>query len=239
MRLGKSGYGFGAMPQRDDTNNLLADVDPSSQAEELSYFIGENIDCWDIQQRGEFASFMVDLPGRQGVRGFLKHLKGGGIIADTACPLQMILAIGGTRAALATLECARYPYHVVTSADDIGAVGCSGETVAEKTAFLEGLREMTHEALVADSLLYHAQQERSRLPLYFVRAETDGSHSASELARGRAIENVMVCAKNAMSADRNLGKHVAVGIPHGTPIWSSANSCHRINQCSSRSFDKK
>jgi hypothetical protein len=30
MRLGKSGHGFGAMPQRDDTNNLLADVDPSS-----------------------------------------------------------------------------------------------------------------------------------------------------------------------------------------------------------------
>ncbi|MDO7656037.1 MAG: hypothetical protein MUQ64_09885 [Paracoccaceae bacterium] len=48
MRLGKSGHGFGAMPQRDDTNNFLGDVDPSSQAEELSYFIGENIDCWDI-----------------------------------------------------------------------------------------------------------------------------------------------------------------------------------------------
>jgi hypothetical protein len=110
MRLGKSGHGFGTMPQRDDTNNLLADVDPSSQAEELSYFIGENIDCWDIQQRGEFASFMADLPGRQAVRGFLKHLKGGGIIADTAGPLQVILAIGGTRAALATVECDRYPY---------------------------------------------------------------------------------------------------------------------------------
>ena len=64
--------------------------------------------------------------------------------------------------------------------------------------------------MVADSLLYHAQQERRRLPLYFARAETDGSHSASELARGRAIENVMVCAKNAMSAARNLGKHVAL-----------------------------
>jgi len=51
MRLGKSGHGFGTMQQRDDTNNLLGDVDPSSQAEELSYFIGENIDCWDIQQR--------------------------------------------------------------------------------------------------------------------------------------------------------------------------------------------
>ena len=42
--------------------------------------------------------------------------------------------------------------------------------------------------LVADSLLYHAQQERGYLPLYFVRAETDGSRSASELASGRALK---------------------------------------------------
>ena len=76
MRLGKSGHGFGTMPQRDDTNNLLADVDPSSQAEELSYFIGENIDCWDIQQRGEFASFMADLPGRQGRAGIFETPEG-------------------------------------------------------------------------------------------------------------------------------------------------------------------
>ncbi|MDB2501529.1 hypothetical protein N9X03_03475 [Planktomarina temperata] len=54
MRLGKSGHGFGAMQQRDDTNNFLGDVDPSSQAEELSYFIGENIDCWGIRDHGHF-----------------------------------------------------------------------------------------------------------------------------------------------------------------------------------------
>ena len=42
--------------------------------------------------------------------------------------------------------------------------------------------------LVADSLLYHAQQERGCLPLYFVRAETDGSRSASELASGWALK---------------------------------------------------
>jgi hypothetical protein len=42
--------------------------------------------------------------------------------------------------------------------------------------------------LVADSLSYHAQQERSCLPLYFVRAETDGSRSASELASGLALK---------------------------------------------------
>ena len=64
--------------------------------------------------------------------------------------------------------------------------------------------------LVADSLSYHAQQERSCLPLYFVRAETDGSRSASELVSGRTIENFMVCATNAMSAVRSLGKRTAL-----------------------------
>ena len=88
----------------------MRDVEPSSQAEELSYFIGENIDCWAVQLRREFASFMANLPGLQDVRGFLKHLKGGGIIAATAGLIQMILAIVGTRAALASFECARYPY---------------------------------------------------------------------------------------------------------------------------------
>jgi hypothetical protein len=122
----------------------------------------------------------------------------------------VILAIGGTRAALASSECARYPYHVVAPADDIGAVGCCGESVAEKTDFSEGLREMSHDALVADSPLYHAQQERGRLPIYFVRAETDGSRSASELVSGRTIENFMVCATNAMSAARSLGKRIAL-----------------------------
>ena len=152
MRLGKFGQSHGDMLRRDDSHDFLEDGDPASQADHLIDCIGENIDCWDVRQRNEFASFMADLPGRQGVRGFLKHLKGGGIIADTAGPLRLILAIGGTRAALASSECAGYPYHVVTAADDIGAVGCSGETVAEKTAFLEGLREMSHEELVADSL---------------------------------------------------------------------------------------
>ena len=109
-RLGKLGHSFGHMHQHGDPQNSLGDGDPSSQAEELSYVNGENIDCWAVQQRREFASFMANLPGLQGVRGFLKHLKGGGIIADTAGPIQMILAIGGTRAALATVECDRYPY---------------------------------------------------------------------------------------------------------------------------------
>ena len=210
MRLGKFGQSHGDMLRRDESHDFLEDGDPPSQADHLIDCIGENIDCWDVRQRREFASFMADLPGRQGVRGFLKHLKGGGIIADTAGPLRLILAIGGTRAALASSECASYPYHVVTAADDIGAVGCSGETVAEKTAFLEGLREMSHEALVADSLLYHAQQERNSLSLYFVRAETDGSRSASELASGGAFVNLMICAENAMSAAKSLCKRIAL-----------------------------
>jgi hypothetical protein len=57
-RLGKLGHSFGHMHRHGDPQNSLGDGDPSSQAEELSYVIGENIDCWAVQQRREFASFM-------------------------------------------------------------------------------------------------------------------------------------------------------------------------------------
>ena len=50
-RLGKLGHSFGHMHRHGDPQNSLGDGDPSSQAEELSYVIGENIDCWAIQQR--------------------------------------------------------------------------------------------------------------------------------------------------------------------------------------------
>ena len=124
MRLGKLGDSFGDRHHAWDANKALDDVDSLSKVEALSDHTGENIDCCDLRQRSEFVSFLADLSGRQGVRGFLKHLQGGGIIADTAGPLQVIWTIGGTRAALASSECARYPYNGVAPADDIRAVGC-------------------------------------------------------------------------------------------------------------------
>jgi len=60
-RLGKLGHSFGQMHRHGDPQNSLGDGDPSSLAEELSYVIGENIDCWAVQQRREFASFMANL----------------------------------------------------------------------------------------------------------------------------------------------------------------------------------
>ena len=104
MRLGKLGDSSGDRLHGWDANKALDDADSLSKVEELSDLIGENIDCWDLRQRSAFVSFTADLSGRQGVRGFLKHLQGGGILADTAGPLQVILAIGGTRAALASIE---------------------------------------------------------------------------------------------------------------------------------------
>jgi hypothetical protein len=87
MRHGKLGDSFGDRHHALDANKALDDVDSLSKVEELSDLTGENIDCWDLRQSSEFVSFMEDLSGRQGVWGFLKHLQGGGIIADTAGPL--------------------------------------------------------------------------------------------------------------------------------------------------------
>ena len=72
MRLGKLGDSFGDRHHAWDANKALDDVDSLSKVEELSDLTGKDIDCWDLQQRSEFVSFMEDLSGRQGVRGFFK-----------------------------------------------------------------------------------------------------------------------------------------------------------------------
>ena len=94
MRLGKFGQSHGDMLRRDDSHDFLEDGDPASQADHLIDCIGENIDCWDVRQRNEFASFMADLPGRQGVRGFLKHLKGGGNSRTNFSPSAHHITLG-------------------------------------------------------------------------------------------------------------------------------------------------
>lgn len=207
LRLGALGFtpGVSTPAGSADTTSYTAPSRPVTQ-EDLDRLVGEDLDCWDINRRDDFVSFMADLPGRQGPRGFLKHYAGGDIHADTAGALNAIFAIGGPRAALASQEKPEYPFHIMAPADDIGAVGHDGVGLAEKTPYLENLREMTHEALVAQALLYHAQETNGRLPLYIVRAETDGSTTARELAKGSALENLLICSENAKNAATILGK---------------------------------
>lgn len=179
---------------------------PAAEAVELP----DGIDAWDARLQGEWVTFTARLPGKQGVRGFRQHVDGGDIIAESNGPVLGILGIGGARAALATRQGADYPQHIVAPADDIGAVGRAGIEVASSQDRLEHLREMTHEALCAQAILDWRMEDFGPLPLFVTRVETDASVTSADLAKGRAVENLLIAAKNLRAAAELIGKRAKV-----------------------------
>lgn len=166
----------------------------------------EGIDAWDLRVDGEWLHFTAHLPGRQGVRGFRRLEAGGAIMADAPGPLFGILGIGGPRAALGTGRKGDFPHHVLAPADDIGAVGHAGVEPAAQTDMLEHLREMTHEALVAETLLGWQMDKYQAMPLFMARVETDSSATSADLAEGMAFDSLIAAAANLALAAKRLGK---------------------------------
>lgn len=166
----------------------------------------EGIDAWDLRVDGDWLIFSAHLPGKQGVRTFRRAVEGGEIIADTPGPLIGILGIGGARAAHARDGAADFPQHVLAPADDIGAVGHAGVDRGTSTGALEHLREMTHEALVADTFLSWQMEKHAPLPLFLTRVETDTSATTAALASGPAFENLLIGVDNLKRAAAALGK---------------------------------
>jgi hypothetical protein len=128
------------------------------------------------------------------------------VVADAPGPVVGILGIGGPRAALANAERAAYPFHILAPADDIDAVGHAGVERAAVTDLLAHLREMTHEALMAEVCLDWQLEKHAGLPLFVTRVETDSSPSAAALADGMAVENLLRAAANLKLAAARLGK---------------------------------
>ena len=166
----------------------------------------EGIDAWHVRQEGEWLYFDAHLPGDQGVRGFRRLVEGGAILGDAPGPLYGILAIGGPRAAIATREGARYPQHILAPADDIGAVGHAGIEDARQIDTLEHLREVTHEALVAETFIRWQMEKHAAFPLFMTRAETDESATSAALAKGKAFDNLIAAANNLALAAKRMGK---------------------------------
>lgn len=166
----------------------------------------EGVDAWDVRQEGEWLFFSANLPGEQGVRGFRRLVEGGDIVGDAPGPLFGILGIGGPRAAIATRETSKYPQHVLAPADDIGAVGHAGVEDAKQIDTLEHLREVTHEALVAETFIRWQMEKFEAFPLFVTRIETDSSATAADLAKGKAFDNLIAAASNLALAAKRLGK---------------------------------
>lgn len=191
----------------------------------------DEVDAWDLRADGDWLRFTASLPGRQGARGFRRHRSGGAILADARGPLNVLLGIGGARAALGlTDEASHYPHHILSPADDIGAVGHAGIEVAAATEALEPVRDKTHEVLVAERLLDRRLADGLALPLIAVRVETDESHDARALAQGRAVANLDQAAKNLVRAAARLGTHaklLAVTLDYALEDQSGDRAAYR------------
>ncbi|MCU4653698.1 hypothetical protein N8I71_12710 [Roseibacterium sp. SDUM158016] len=170
----------------------------------------DGVDAWDIRAEGDWLRFSARMPGRQGARGFCRHRDGGTILGDGPAPVLGLLALGGPSAALATPGAPVYPHHVVAPADDIGAVGMAGIEAAPETDRLEALRECTHEALVAETLLDWRMEAFAPLPLFVTRAETEAAPTAADLSAGRAIENLRIAARNLRAAATLMGRRAKI-----------------------------
>ena len=165
----------------------------------------DDIDLWAPRREGDWVLFQANLPGADGPRGYRRHVFGGAILAEARGPLLAILGIGGARAGLGSSGPARFRWHVLGPADDIGAVGMGGLGEAVDTDALEPLRELTVEALVADELLQRRRAADRSLPLVFVRTETDMAATAHELGSGAAIANLDRAFGNLVAAAKRLG----------------------------------
>lgn len=165
----------------------------------------EDIDLWAPRREGDWLFFQANLPGADGPRGYRRHVEGGAIIAETQGPLLAILGIGGARAGLGNPGPARFPWHVLAPADDIGAVGMGGEGEAPVTDALEPLRELTVEALIADEILARRRADCRSLPLVMLRTETDMAASAHDLGGGLAVANLDRACGNLTAAAARLG----------------------------------
>lgn len=170
----------------------------------------EDLDLWAIRREGDWIAFQANLPGTDGPRGYRRHVDGGAILAEARGPLFAILGIGGARAALASPGPVRFPYHIFAPADDIGAVGMGGDGEAPATALLQQYPELTHEGLLAESLLARRAKAQLSLPLFFVRAETDRAAAAADLGTGTAAANLDRALVNLTAAAARLGTRVQV-----------------------------
>jgi hypothetical protein len=170
----------------------------------------DGIDLWSPRRIGDWVHFQANLPGADSARGYRRHIDGGAIVAEARGPLLAILGIGGARAGLASPGPARFRWHVLGPADDIGAVGMGGEGEAPETPGLEPLRELTVESALADVLLSRRREAHQPLPIFCTRTETDTAAAATALGTGLAMTNFDRALANLQAAATRLGTKAQV-----------------------------
>ncbi|TXI06170.1 MAG: hypothetical protein E6Q73_00880 [Pseudorhodobacter sp.] len=201
-----------AAPAHGEAKPLAAEPGTEPDGEALAALHLDDIDGWDLRQKGEWLTFTANMPGYDRPRQFrrliapLEAKEISHVIADAPGPLLGILTLGGARSAKTLRLPPAFPCHILTSADGIGPAGLSGTAEATALSHLHRVHAMTQETLLAEAYLQARAAETKSLPLIFVRNESDGSADIAELAEGMAFRNLMIAARNLRDAAARLGK---------------------------------
>lgn len=169
-----------------------------------------DIDAWGLRVEGDWLRFTGVLEHGQGARGYLRARAGGDVIADAPGPLYGLFSLGGARRAGFTDGPVGFRFNVLAPGDDIGAVGLEGTAQAVPTAAMQHLPHASRDALIAETLLGWRRAAMRGQPLFLVRAETDGSASIADLARGAAYANFLTAVDSLILAATALGKAAKV-----------------------------
>ncbi len=175
-----------------------------------------DVDAWNLRQRGQWYIFSANLPGAQGPRQFRRRVRlsdeasAPDIIADTAGAVYGLLSFGGSRRAVTASEPLSFPYHVVTTGDDLGPAGAAGTQDNDATDIIQKLTEQTRDSLIADEILRRRMASHRALPLIYARSETDSSAGIAALSQGAAMANFRQTVVNLCDAAKSLGKPAKV-----------------------------
>jgi len=177
-----------------------------------------DIDAWHLRAEGDWLRFSAMLEPDLGPREYQRPAAGGDIIASAPGPLYGLFSLGGARRAGFNDGPPGFAYHILAPGDDIGSVGLEGTATARPTAGLQRIPHCSRDALIADTLLAWRRGGLRSLPLFVVRAETDGSASVSDLGQGVGYANFAVALDNLVAAAADLGKRakvLAVSLDYG------------------------
>lgn len=169
-----------------------------------------DVDAWDLRRDGDWLHFTAQLDAEGPARAYQRLAAGGDVIAAAPGPLYGLLSIGGARRAGFTDGPARFCHNVLAPGDDIGAVGAEGTAALAASSHVQHIPHRSRDALIADTLLGWRRAARRGLPLFFVRAETDGSASLEALASGLAYRNFLAALDSLVAAASTIGKRAQV-----------------------------
>jgi hypothetical protein len=169
-----------------------------------------DINAWDVKEDGDWYLFHADLPGAQGIGQGRRPVPAVAdnvpcIIAQPSAALYGLLALGGARRGMTCDTPVRFPYHLLSTGDDMGAAGPAGSEKVEENQRLERLTEQTRDSLIGDEIIARRMADYRALPVMYVRGETDSSSSVAGLASGAAMGNFRQSVANFCAAAQSLG----------------------------------